>query len=60
MAGSGRGVGVSVGIAAAVCNKLEAPAVTAGASSLLDTLPVGLLRRFPADRRRRKAGGLQR
>ena len=54
------GVGVSVGMAAAVWNKPEAPAVTAGASSLLDTLPVGLIRRFPAGRRRGKAGGLRR
>ncbi len=48
MAGSGGGVGVSVGMAAAVWNKPEAPAVTAGASSLIAPLPVGLLPRFPA------------
>ena len=50
---------MTVGIAAAVCNKPETPAVTAGASSLLGTLSVGLLRRFLADRQRGKAGGLR-
>ena len=60
MAGSARDVGVTVGIAAAVWNKPEAPAATAGASSLLAPLPVGLLRRFPADRQQDKAGGLRR
>ena len=43
-------------MAAAVRDKPEAPAVTAGASSLLDTLPVGLPRRFSADRQRGKVG----
>ena len=56
MAGSARGAAVRVGIAAAVCNKPEAPAVTAGASSLLVTSPVGLPRRFSADRQRGKVG----
>ena len=56
MAGSARGAAVRVGIAGAVWNKPEAPAATAGASSLLGTLPVGLPRRFLADRRRGKAG----
>ena len=56
MAGSARGAAVSVGIAGTLRNKPEAPAVTAGASSLPGTLPVGLLRRFLADRRRGKAG----
>ena len=60
MAGSARDVGVTVGIAAAVWNKPEAPTVAAGASSLLDTLPDGPLRWFLADRRRGKAGGLRR
>ena len=60
MAGSARDVGMTVGIAAAVWNKPEAPAVTAGASSLPGTLPAGLIRRFPAGRRRGKAGGLRR
>ena len=46
---SERGAAASVGIAAAVWNKPEAPAVTAGASSLIAPLPVGLLRRFLAD-----------
>ncbi len=50
MAGSARDAAASVEMAAAVWNKPEAPAVTVGASSLLDTLPVGLIRRFPADR----------
>ena len=61
--GIGGSVAESVGIAGAVCNKPEAPAVTAGASSLPGgyvTLPVGLLHRFPADRQGSKAGGSRR
>ena len=50
MAGSARDVRVSVEFAAVVWNKPEAPAATAGAPSLLAPLPVGLLRRFSADR----------
>ena len=50
--GAGRGVAVSVGIAGALRSKPKAPAVTAGASSLLGMLPVGLPRRS-----RRTAGG---
>ena len=46
-AGKWRGAAVSVEMAAAVWNKPEAPAVTAGASSLVAPLPVGLIRRFP-------------
>ena len=53
-------MGMSVGMAAAVWNKPEAPVVTAGASSLIAPLPVGLLPRFPAGRRRGKSGGLRR
>ena len=61
MAGSERGTAASVEMAATVWNKPEAAAaVTAGASSLLAPLPVGLIRRFPADRRRGKAEGLRR
>ena len=56
MAGSARGAAVRVEIAAAVGNKPEAPAVTAGASSLLGTSPVGLPRRFSTDRQLGKAG----
>ena len=42
MAGSARDVAASVEMAAAVWNKPEAPAVTAGASPLAGTLPLGL------------------
>ena len=55
MAVSARGAAVSVEIAAAVCNKSEAAAVIAGASSLPGTLPVSLLRLF-----RRSARGARR
>ena len=49
-------VTASVGMAAAVCKRPEAPAVTVGASALPGTSPVGLPLRFSADRRRGKVG----
>ena len=59
MAWRARDTAASIGIAAALWNK-PGPAVTAGTSSLPGTLPVSLLRLFPADRRQDKAGGLRR